>query len=230
MAWMAGTSPAMTTRSVQRRAPARKPLAQPRPVCVSNAVVTPVPPPAPAERFDRLIAALCRAVAGRGLARGLAGPLIVLIWSRLRRLAARFAALSARIAAGRARRIRCRRRPRATARRTARRALPQSRAWLIRLVPEAAASGEQLRYLLAEPEMAALVAAAPQMRRLLRPLCRMLGVRLPPLAPPPVPPATSTVAGAPPRTGPRATAPPAPGRPPPVPPTLRRPHPPPVAA
>ncbi|MDA8250055.1 MAG: hypothetical protein M0Z28_12880, partial [Rhodospirillales bacterium] len=84
-----------------------------------------------------------------------------------------------------------------------------------------------LRYLLAEPEMAALVAAAPQMRRLLRPLCRMLGVRLPP---PPVPPATSTVAGAPPRTGPRATAPPAPGRPPPVPPTLRRPHPPPVAA
>jgi hypothetical protein len=53
-------------------------------------------------------------------------------------------------------------------------------------VPEAAAAGSQLRHLLADPEMAALIEAAPQMGRLLRPLCRSLGVRLPPgLLPPP---------------------------------------------
>jgi hypothetical protein len=65
-------------------------------------------------------------------------------------------------------------------------------------VPEAAAFGAQLQHLLADPEMAALVAAAPQAGRVLRPLCRMLGVRPPPgpLAPP---------------SRPRAPAPPSPG-------------------
>jgi hypothetical protein len=62
--------------------------------------------------------------------------------------------------------------------------LPRKAGWLIPLVPEAAAAGSQLRHLLADPEMAALVEAAPQMGRLLRPLCRSLGVRLPPGLPP----------------------------------------------
>ncbi len=57
----------------------------------------------------------------------------------------------------------------------------------MRLVPQTASGASQLQHLLAEPEMAALIAAAPQMGRILRPLCRMLGVRPPPglRAPPP---------------------------------------------
>jgi hypothetical protein len=72
---------------------------------------------------------------------------------------------------------------------------------MIGLVPEAAASGSQLQHLLADPEMAALAAAGPQLGRLLRPLCRALGVTPPPyLTPPPPPP--------PPRAASRAAGPP----------------------
>src|SRR6185312_11003612 len=50
-------------------------------------------------------------------------------------------------------------------------------AWLIRLGGyKAAAYGSLLQHLLADPEMAALIAAAPQLGRVLRPLCRMLGI------------------------------------------------------
>ncbi len=59
----------------------------------------------------------------------------------------------------------------------------------MRLVPGAAAGAAQLQTLLTEPEMAALTAAAPQMGRLLRPLCRMLGVTAPPAYGPPSIPA-----------------------------------------
>jgi hypothetical protein len=53
---------------------------------------------------------------------------------------------------------------------------------VIRLVPAAAPAASQLRALLTDPEMAAL-AGAPPMRRLLRPLCQMLGVEPPPPVP-----------------------------------------------
>jgi hypothetical protein len=56
----------------------------------------------------------------------------------------------------------------------------------MRLVPEAACFGGQLRHLLSDPEMAALLRAAPQAGRLLRPLCRILAVPPDPkLLPPP---------------------------------------------
>ncbi len=134
-------------------------------------------PAAPADRFARLIEVLCRALAARG-GRGLAGPLIILLWSRLRRTAVRFASLAARVRAGRLP-------ANAAATRSGKSGppppnLPKSRGWLVRLMPEAAASASQLQHLLADPEMAALLAAAPQAGRLLRPLCRMLGVGLPP--------------------------------------------------
>ena len=55
--------------------------------------------------------------------------------------------------------------------------LPSRRAWLLRALGwEVAGYGSQLRALLAEPEMAALVAAVPGVGRILRPLCQMLGV------------------------------------------------------
>ncbi len=178
---------------------------------------TPAPHP-PAERFARLIDGLCRAVAARS-GRGLAGPLIVLIWSRLRRIAARFALLAGRIRDGRLAAPAARRRHRAAPRPPAPRPrLPRGVAWLVRLVPEAAASGAQLQHLLADPEMAALIAAAaPQMRRILGPLCRMLKIRPPPG---PLTPSPRPRAPAPPRPASSGLAPPA-GAPPTGPPAPR---------
>ncbi len=168
--------------------------------------MSPTAPPAPAERFARLIEGLCRAIAARGVAGRLAVPLIVLLWARLRRTAARVAMLAARLRAGTL--------PAGCARRRSGRSgppprrLPRGFAWLVRLVPEAACSASQLQHLLGEPEMAALIAAAPQMRRMLRPLCRMLGVHPPPglLAPPQArraPPSRPAAAGGAPPAGPR---------------------------
>ncbi len=142
-------------------------------------------PPAANLRFAGIIAMLCRMVAARIAGGRLAGPLIILICRRLRRLARRFSALAARHAAGRLRPARRRpvrpRRPGTPRpqRPAAPSPLPRGRAWLIRLVPEAAAGASQLQYLLAEPEMAAFLAAAPQAGRILRPLCHMLGLRPP---------------------------------------------------
>ena len=54
--------------------------------------------------------------------------------------------------------------------------LPRGAHWLLRLIPGAAASRSQREALLREPEMEALLAADPRLVRILRPLCRMLGV------------------------------------------------------
>ena len=53
---------------------------------------------------------------------------------------------------------------------------PTAPAWLLVAVREAAPFGAGLESLLSEAECAAFLAAVPQARRLLRPLCRMLGV------------------------------------------------------
>ena len=55
--------------------------------------------------------------------------------------------------------------------------LPSRRGWLVRALGyEAAGYGCQLQALLAEPELQALLIAVPAAGRILRPLCRMLGV------------------------------------------------------
>jgi hypothetical protein len=175
--------------------------------------------PAPADRFALLIEGLCRALAARSAGGALAGSLIILIWGRLSRMAVRFSRLAARCHAGRLPPRPVRRRPARSGPPPAR--LPKNFAWLVRLVPQAAAGASQLQHLLATPELAALVAAAPQAGRILRPLCRMLGVRPPPGpldhaprtgAPPPpcpaapgrAPPAAPPQAGPPPRRPTRA--------------------------
>ena len=160
--------------------------------------------PAPAERFAGIIAGLRHAIAAAAAKNAPARPLLLLLWSRLHRFVVRFAALSARVAAGTAapRRRPASPRPAAERSRKPYQRLPRRFAWLPPLVPgEAAAYGSQLQHLLAEPEMAALIAAAPQAGRVLRPLCRMLGVRLPPalLPPPPAPPPARPVAPSRPR-------------------------------
>jgi len=67
-----------------------------------------------------------------------------------------------------------------------RRTLPRSYGWLARMAPETVPSGIEFAYLLAQPEMTELLATAPRLWRVLRPLCRMFGIT-PPEAPLPAP-------------------------------------------
>ncbi len=147
------------------------------------------PPRTPAECLATIILWLSRTVDSHSMWGKLARPLAVLILDRIRAIKHRFDRLAARIEAGQF----TPRRPSATPRaRTPRpprapNPLPQKFAWMVRLVQETAVYGSQLQNLLQQPEMVALMQAAPaEMRRVLRPLCHMLGVRPPPiLAPPP---------------------------------------------
>jgi hypothetical protein len=142
----------------------------------------PTPPLAPAERLATLLLWLSKAVDSRGLVGLLARPLVVLILDRLRAINQRFARLAARIAAGTFAPRRSSPRTPAKPSPRAKSPLPSGYAWLIKLVPEAAAYGAQLQALLAEPEMAALLEAAPApLRRPIRSLCRMLAVQPPPI-------------------------------------------------
>ena len=152
--------------------------------------MTPATPPTPATRFAGVIDLLGRATAARSDPRlgggRLAGPLIILIYTRLHRFCTRFLALAARFAAGTLPAPRPRVRPprpaAAVSGPPSPQLLPRGHAWLLRLVPgsDVATGAAQLRDLLDEPEMQALMAAAPQQAgRILRPLCRMLAVPLP---------------------------------------------------
>jgi hypothetical protein len=143
--------------------------------------------PAPAERFSTLLLWLSRAVDAQYLAGRLAPPLLVLILNRLRGISQTFARIAARIEAGRYSPRRSAPRPHNGKGPRRPNPLSQGAAWLVKLVPEATAFASQLQFLLADAEMAALLAAAPApLRRPLRSLCRMLGVAPPPiLAPPP---------------------------------------------
>ncbi len=150
------------------------------------------PPRTPAECFATIILWLGRAVDGPSMWGHFSRPLALLILDRIRTINQAFARLAARIGAG----TYIARRPADTPRQRAgphprkKNPLPQTFAWLVKLLPETAAYGSQLNHLFADPEMAALMAAAPAaMRRPLRSLCRMLGVDPPKvLALPPPPP------------------------------------------
>jgi hypothetical protein len=137
--------------------------------------------------------------------------MVVFLWKRVNTVKNRFLALAALIDAGK---IPCERQAKQRARKPPEREkppginwrkwLPMSRfAWLCRLMPSladrfgAAQFAGQLRHLLGQPEMRALLAATPKAGRLLAPLCFMLGIEesmLRPVlpAPPPPPPAQVT--------------------------------------
>ena len=144
------------------------------------------PPLTPTESFACILKGLREIVADLGGRRLIAGPLVLLIWTRLGRIAEKFAVLAERIQAGklpgspsvRARAASvaatsCPLRPKPEHK------MPTGFAWLIRLGGyHAAGRGSQLQHLLSDPEMVALISAAPQqMGRLLRPLCWMLGIK-----------------------------------------------------
>ena len=152
------------------------------------------------DRFALIVDGLCRVVAAHSARDRSAVPMIVLVWSRLRRIAARFARIAAQAGAGkipaaRTRPPRIRLPSPASPQR-----LPRGFAWLVRAMPESACFGSQLSHLLAEPEMAALLEAEPRLARVLGPLCRMLAVE--PIA------GTKVSAGKP--TPPPRSTPPAP--------------------
>ena len=186
-------------------------------------------PPTPfglSQRLALVLQSLRTAIAACAGRDRTAVAVVLLAWPYLHRLAARFAALAARVRAGEASVAPTRVRTTAEAPRLRPAPLPQGFAWLIRLAPEAAALGGQVRHLLADPELAALLAVAPQAARLLRPLCRMLGIEAAPGLPaalfgPPDPPPPPSPARALPAPEACAAPSPVPERPTPPPPRRR---------
>ncbi len=131
-------------------------------------------------------------------------PVLLLAQTRLQRMAFRFSALVEKFTAGTLKPPRPRHRPAPASRPDplhpdpahapplaakpprVREYLPRHMSWLRGMLGWEAAYGSELQYLLKLPEMHALIRAAPQVGRLLRPLCRMLGVVPDPaLLPPP---------------------------------------------
>jgi hypothetical protein len=157
--------------------------------------LTAIPPLA--DRLSLTFDALYRAVAAR-IARGaMTAAMILLVCRRVRRAEREILGLLARFEAGR---LRVLAGPRAGGGGGEARAgegggghglvgpgvvgpgvaaarSPLGFAWLLPLVPgDGACFAGQLRTMLAEPAMVALLEASPQARRVLRPLCRMLGI------------------------------------------------------
>jgi hypothetical protein len=144
------------------------------------------------------------------------GPMVVYVWNRLHRINAIFQALAALIVAGKLPPERvCRphaarvqsvvpvlRDPAKPKPARVWKVFPCRFAWLCGAVPSlpkrfgAAQFGSQLQYLLADPEMMALIAASPRIRRTLRPLLWMLGIEASLIRPPPLPPPPPVVESA----------------------------------
>ena len=137
------------------------------------------PGPALPDRFAYAIGGLCHYLGAIFTRDRSTGPLTLLICARLRRLQARFAALVARVEAGTMRPARAGGTARA-AREGSARMLSSDFGWLCRLMPEgnvyATYLEEQVR---SDAELAALLAAAPQAGRLLRPVLWMMGRPVP---------------------------------------------------
>ena len=138
-----------------------------------------------ADRFTRIMAMLCDIIAHEGARRRFEGRLTVLIHTYVRRLARRFVARATTpphkregvplgprptpttAAAPRARPAP----PPGTADGAADGPrLPRGQAWLVKLMQPTVAGFGQLRALLAEPEVVALLAARPNLLRILAPL------------------------------------------------------------
>jgi hypothetical protein len=134
--------------------------------------------------FSLILAGLRAAIAPVAARDRARTTLLVLLWGRLARMATRFERLFARWRAGTLPRPR----PARAGQRTRRQPhphLPANPAWLVAMVRETAPMASQLQHLLAHPDIADFLAAAPQAGRILRPLCHMLGLPRPPALPPP---------------------------------------------
>ena len=127
-------------------------------------------------RIGLILLGLAAVVARRFLREPRLVGLTVMLWQKLSRVVGRIERAVARPARVQAKRAR----PLAKApvlRGLVR--LPDGRNWLVReLGYEAVAYGLQLQHLLDEPAMQAFVANVPAIARVLRPICRMLGVAI----------------------------------------------------
>ncbi len=155
----------------------------------------------PATFLASLLATLQAHIAHHAAKDRVNGPMLLLVWSYLPRALLRFQRLYARWQAGTLPKPRPAQlcpaqlcpgrpaRPRAPATAPRRPRLTRRHGFVSRVIGYQAcnlASG--LRHLLARPDCAEFLAAAPQAARILRPLCRLLGATLPPaLALPPRP-------------------------------------------
>ncbi len=137
-----------------------------------------------AQRYEVPIGRLCQVVAHHAGLNRLIAMMLSLVWTRLRRMLTRLDRLALRWQAGKRLAPRTRRPAEAKPRGVpvgpfAGVKLPRRRAWLLHLCPHATLGITTVEQMLADPEIAALVAAAPQAGRLLRPLARMYGLDLP---------------------------------------------------
>jgi hypothetical protein len=134
--------------------------------------------------FTSVIEELCRVLTKHGRGRFVSAPLLLLIWNRLIRMARRFASITERYCAakvsGTPSDTTGPARSRGASVRPARvkpvETLPGHFRWLVNMVPETEAMSGDLCWLLQRPETQELISEAPQVGRILRPLCRMLGV------------------------------------------------------
>jgi hypothetical protein len=111
---------------------------------------------------------------------GLQAAQAVLLYRRIGRIAGRIERMMVRYRAGRLRRAMERKARLGGAIRKANCTLPRRFGWLVMAGGHRAAGfGAQIDALLRTPEMAELLAAAPQAARILRPLCRALAVEMP---------------------------------------------------
>jgi hypothetical protein len=172
----------------------RRPLS-----CMSFVVIDFVSLP-PAERCAAILRGLHALLVFQGHGRFLGLALLRRLSMRVRDAADRIAALGAQVAAGTLRLPPPRERPPrpdgpAAAGQTPAAAAPTPPAqrlpgwfgWLLRRSPGVVSARSQLGHLLHQPDMAALIAAAPPVAGQLRPICRMLGLKPPPGLFPPRP-------------------------------------------
>ena len=167
-----------------------------------------------AARFTEILQGL-RAAIGLHVAKDRAREaLFLLAWTRIGRMARRFESLFSKWQAGRLPKPRPSRAGRHAAAsspqprklRDPQPRIPRGRTWLVAQVGyHAAGRASQLQHLFTDPDFGTFIEAAPQVGRILRPLCHMLGIDPPPPLAPPVRPRRKPPARPAPRPTPRPT-------------------------
>ena len=146
------------------------------------------------ERFALILTGVCRLLFGRTGADRTAMPVLMVLQTRLQRMISRFARLLARtVDVRRGMRVggdACDSGEAVISRGQAKMPavegvrLPSGFDWLRGMMPDQTAyrsefnaQADRLATMLADPAMVALIVARPSLRRLLRPLCRAMGIR-----------------------------------------------------
>jgi len=133
--------------------------------------------------FSTILAGLRAAVAARASRTRALEALLVVVWQRLAGMAQQFERLVVLWRAGRLPQPRAASESRQGAADrapvAARVRVPTGQGWLLAHMQEAAQFGAQMQHFLSDAEMLAFLAEVPQAGRIVRPLCRMLGLPVP---------------------------------------------------